>query len=406
MNIAILTPAWPAGAAPNGIATYYDNLVPAMAALGHTVIVLAAMRNTDDNSDTDNIHVYELPDKLGRLSYWRMRIGEAFEPGHLSKTYGAAQIIGALELAQGDHQIDLLQMEESFGWHQCVRERFDFPVVARLHGPHFLNASKNMGGAQSSEDKYRVKQEGEALSKAIAVTAPSNDVMLQTKNFYNLEWDHAAVFPNPVRVDEAEPRWSLDQCDRNEILFVGRFDRHKGGDILLEAFIAVAEARPEVRLVFAGPDRGIVDETGERRQIEFFLQEMSQDVRERVKFLGQLSRSEIRALRAKAFVTVVSSRYETFGNVVIEAMACGCPVVATNTGGIAEIIDAEETGALVPAGDASALANRLIQAFDSPEETAAMGAKAYEVVRERFDPERIARDHLRFFQQVISSQDQ
>ncbi|MEL7489112.1 MAG: glycosyltransferase family 4 protein [Pseudomonadota bacterium] len=406
MNIAILTPAWPAGAAPNGIATYYDNLVPAMAALGHKIIVLTAMRNSGDNNDTDNIHVYELPKKLGRLSYWRMRIGETFEPGHLSKAYGAAQIIEALELAQREHQIDLLQMEESFGWHQGVRERFDFPVVARLHGPHFLNASKDMGGAQSSEDNYRVKGEGEALSKAIAVTAPSNDVMLHTKNFYNLEWDHAAVFPNPVRVDEAQPQWSLDGCDRNEILFVGRFDRHKGGDILLEAFIAVAEARPEVRLVFAGPDRGIVDETGERRQIEFFLQEMSQDVRERVKFLGQLSRSEIKALRTKAFVTVVSSRYETFGNVVIEAMACGCPVVATNTGGIAEIIDAEETGALVPAGDASALANRLIQAFDSLKETAAMGAKAYEVVRERFDPERIARDHLRFFQQVISSQEQ
>ena len=404
MNIAILTPAWPAGATPNGIATYYKNLVPAMAALGHKIIVLTFNHDAENHTQTKNIHVYPLPEKISRLTYWRARAVDKVRPGHLRKTFGAAQIIHALEEALREHKIDILQMEESLAWHDVVRKRLAFPVVARLHGPHFLNASKEMGGGQSPADKYRLEEEGKALVNAVAVTAPSDNVMNQTKKFYDLNWKHQAVFPNPVFAENDAPRWSLDRCNKNEILFVGRFDRHKGGDILLEAFAALAGKLPDVRLVFAGPDRGIVDETGVRRHLKHYLEDLPQDIRARVTTLGQLSRSDIKALRQKAFVTVVSSRYETFGNVVIEAMACGAPIVATNTGGIAEIIEADQTGLLAPPGDAKALAAKLEQAFAFPEQSAAMGEKAYKVVRERFAPEKIAKDHISFFERVIADQ--
>jgi len=403
MNIAILTPAWPAGAVPNGIASYYQNLAPAMAALGHKIIILTFHHDSTQDSGTENVHVYEIPKKLGRLTSWFVNAVDKFKPGYLVKQYGSLQIIRALENALEDHQIDIMQMEESFAWHANVRNRFSFPVVARLHGPHFLNSSQDMGGAQNNSDIYRITQEGKALSQASAITAPSHDVMSQTKKYYKANWQHAAVFPNPIQMDETKPVWSLQTCDRNEILFVGRFDQHKGADILLEAFELVADDLPDVTLTFAGPDPGIVNEAGDRRFIDDYLNKLPQNIKDRVTYLGKMNRSDVPSLRQRAFMTVVSSRYETFGNVVLEAMACGTPLIATNTGGIAEIVEAEKTGILVEPGNAQILATSLKNAFSDPVGMAQLGAQSYKTVKERFDPEKIAADHLHFFETVIAA---
>jgi glycosyltransferase involved in cell wall biosynthesis len=79
--------------------------------------------------------------------------------------------------------------------------------------------------------------------------------------------------------------------------------------------------------------------------------------------------------RAKLFV--LSSRYEGFGNVLVEALACGCPVVATNcVGGPSDILEGGRFGRLVPVGDTQAMAQAIVEALDAPADVDALRRRA------------------------------
>src|SRR5207237_4658103 len=142
-----------------------------------------------------------------------------------------------------DHGLELLQMEEAFGLPALVIPRVKVPVIVRLHGPWFLNGPA-VGVPDDSGFKRRVRLERAAIAAAAGVTAPSKDVLDRVRKYYGLALTDAAVIPNPIQTIAASERWSPEGCDRNRILFIGRFDRHKGADVMVEAFVAVLRGRP------------------------------------------------------------------------------------------------------------------------------------------------------------------
>jgi glycosyltransferase involved in cell wall biosynthesis len=121
-------------------------------------------------------------------------------------------------------------------------------------------------------------------------------------------------------------------------LFVGRFDRHKGGDIVIDAFRQIAPDFPQLRVWFVGRDHEFVNDNGRHFTLPEYLTENAREITGRVDVLGRISTSELHALRARPYCTVVASRHETFGMVVLEAMAYGCPLVATRAGGIPRLV--------------------------------------------------------------------
>jgi glycosyltransferase involved in cell wall biosynthesis len=185
------------------------------------------------------------------------------------------------------------------------------------------------------------------------------------------------------------------------ILFVGRFDRIKGGDLVLKAFSLALAQRPNLRLLFVGPDVGVKGEDGLPMSFpEFIRREIPAPARARIQFAGQLKRPQVEELRTKAHATIVGSRYETFGNVVIEAMMFGCPIVATRVGGIMEIITDSRNGLLAPV-DAVALATRLTQILDNPELSVRLGHQAAVDCAKKFDPRLIGSQTIDFYTKVI-----
>ena len=158
------------------------------------------------------------------------------------------------------------------------------------------------------------------------MTAPSLDVLERTRAYYGLPLEHAEVIPNPTRPVPAHERWRADGCEPGTILFVGRFDRHKGGDTIIEAFARVLRAAPGAQLRFAGPDRGLVNDRGRRWGIDAFVDDRLPGAREsgRVRLLGHVPHSRLDDLRRRSAVTVACSRYEVFGLTATEAMAMGC----------------------------------------------------------------------------------
>ncbi len=136
------------------------------------------------------------------------------------------------------------------------------------------------------------------------------------------------------------------------ICFLGRLRRYKGAQFAVRALPRVLESVPEARLVLAG-------DGPYRPTLEGLARSLG--VSERVRFLGSVSQPEKVAALNAAQVAVNPSPKEGWGLTVIEANACGTPVVASRSPGLVESVRDGETGILVPHGDVPALADGLIR---------------------------------------------
>ncbi len=140
------------------------------------------------------------------------------------------------------------------------------------------------------------------------------------------------------------------------VLSAGRLTRQKDFDTLLRAFSLVSIKIPSAKLILLGEGEELTH-----------LQQISQDlgIQNSIEFSGFTNNPF--SYMANSSVFVLSSRWEGFGNVLVEAMACGCPVVSTDCpSGPAEILDHGKYGRLVPVGDPQSLADAILQELDSP----------------------------------------
>ncbi|OKO80282.1 glycosyltransferase [Bradyrhizobium sp. NAS96.2] len=177
---------------------------------------------------------------------------------------------------------------------------------------------------------------------------------------------------DPGAPDSAAPRAGL--------LYVGRLSREKGVGVLLDA---VAGTGVPLRIVGEGPERAALEARAPGH----------------VSFLGARSRAEVLREMANAQALVVPSLwYEGFPMVVVEAFAQGTPVIASEIGGLAEVVSAGKTGALAPPGDAAALRNRIAELLAVPDRAAAWGQAARAVYLARYAPD----ENLRLLEAIYA----
>jgi glycosyltransferase involved in cell wall biosynthesis len=237
------------------------------------------------------------------------------------------------------------------------------------------------------------------ITEAVGVTSPSREVLERTRQHYGLPLSDARVIYYPGPIIPSQRQWTFEGCDKKSILFVGRFDRHKGGDVMIDAFRELAAAIPEVELQFVGPDRGFVDDQGRtHRLVEFLDARLPAAARARVHVHGELDAGRIEALRRQARITVVPSRYETFGFTVAEALAYACPTVAADSGGIPEVLLGDRTGLLFRPGDPADLAAKIRILWDNPQRAAELGRAGARDTATRLDPDTIARESLDYYE--------
>ena len=169
--------------------------------------------------------------------------------------------------------------------------------------------------------------------------------------------------------------------DKKIILFFGRLNFKKGLDILSRAYGDIANARDDVHLVLAGPDDGMQGRT------EGWLRDHG--VRDRATFTGMLLGPDKLAALGDADIFVLPSYSENFGIAVVEAMACGLPVLISDRVNIWREIEARGAGVVTPC-DAGAVAAAMAGLLDDGDGARAMGANGKALVGEQFDWSRIA----------------
>lgn len=398
MKVALFSPAWPVTRAQNGIVTYVDIMVRALREAGHDCVVITSRYSPDGGEDAGD--VFELPARAGRTVAGRAwsRARAAFERGNETVwREGGQRISRALETASKNGAVDVVDMEESFGMARFVA---GVPVALRLHGPHFVGQF----GRRTPDDDLRIAMEGRAIRAAAGVTCPSPGLLEETKKFYaDIGANHAAI-PNPVALPPESGLWRHEDCDPNLILFVGRFDLRKGADVMLRAFCEIAASRKNLRLVMAGKDEGLEIETGEKLHYgEYAARFLPADIAGRVEFIGPVSQEKLQALRRRALVYVSASRFECCAYAVTEAMAQGCPAIASSTFGPPEFCKDGEELLVTEIGNAGQLAAQIEAVCNNPRLAKDLGAAARRAVETTFSAEKIAGDMAGFYARTISN---
>jgi glycosyltransferase involved in cell wall biosynthesis len=177
---------------------------------------------------------------------------------------------------------------------------------------------------------------------------------------------------------------------------IGRISPWKGQHVFLQAAAEVAKRFPEARFVIIGA--ALFGEHGYEQEVRELPSRLG--IESAVEFTG--FRDDIHAAIADLDLVVhASTTGEPFGQVIIEGMAAGKPVVATNGGGVPEIVADGRTGILVPMGDAPAMADAICAMLSDPEQARAMGVRARERVESHFTIELTARRVESVYREVL-----
>ncbi|HSF88104.1 MAG TPA: glycosyltransferase [Saprospiraceae bacterium] len=231
------------------------------------------------------------------------------------------------------------------GWvAEFVFQQTGIPYIVTEHYSGFLSGTipaRNLPFIRSAFNHARlVTAVSPGLKEAMAPYTDADITVIP--NDYNPD----IFFPEPHRKLTNYFQW----------LTIGEPIYTKGLDLVLEAFSAVAETFPnqKFRLVLA-------DQIPYRHALERMAQQLG--IADMIDFPGLLTPKEVAALINQSHVLISASRFETFGKTMVEANACGVPVVASRTAGSAYILASEKQGILCEQGSAKALAKAMIQMF-------------------------------------------
>ena len=250
-----------------------------------------------------------------------------------------------------------------------LKEAWDVPVV---HMFHTLGAMKQRVArtSEEAEGEYRLIGERQVLEIADRIVASTQAEIAQLQWLYKAHDVPAVVIPPgvdlsrfyPIPLDEAKEFVGVPPCDRM-LLYVGRIEPLKGIDTLIEA-IALIEAQGLfedggmcLAIIGGDPEVDELKMTAEMARLKELCDQYG--LEDMVTFLGKRDQDTLPYYYSAAEAVVMPSQYESFGMVALEAMACGTPVVASEVGGLAYLVQDGKTGYTVPAGDPEALAAKL-----------------------------------------------
>lgn len=294
-----------------------------------------------------------------------------------------------------------------------LRQVWDLPVINMFHT---LGLMKNRvaQSPQEMEGEYRIEGERKVLHSANRVIAATPAELAQLQWLYKVSRQNIVVIPPgvdtsrfyPIPSDEAKAFIGVPPGDRM-ILYVGRIEPLKGLDVLLEAVGRFCQTehieQSHLHLAIIGGEPDVKQDamTVEMSRLQALREKYG--LSDIVTFLGKRGQDTLPYYYSAAEVVVVPSHYESFGMVALEAMACGTPVVASQVGGLAFLVQDGVTGFTVPVADPEALCMHLKSLLSNPELRSKMGQQAVETARE-YAWEKIAEQMIQLYQETLAEQ--
>lgn len=275
---------------------------------------------------------------------------------------------------------------------EILKAAWDVPMLQMFHTLGLMK-QQIASTDEEREGDYRIKGELEVMAAADRIIAATQAERDQLETLYGVDPQKITIIPPgvdthhfyPIPQDEAKEAIGIPTTDRMA-LFVGRIEPLKGVDTLIRAMAIVRKTCKTFRcphyLVIIGgdPEEDPEEMSAEMNRLQGLCQELG--LSDMILFLGKRGQMTLPYYYAAAEVVVMPSRYESFGMVALEAMACGTPVIASRVGGLAHLIQDGKTGYFVPSQDPEALAEKLRLVFVDKELRTRLGTQAAHYARD------------------------
>lgn len=327
--------------------------------------------------DVEGVKVWYFPSQRLRRLYWSPEMGRA--------------------LKRNAGQFDVIHLHSIYLWPTLAGAR----AARRANVPYVLSPRGMLMRELIRGKSWWLKAawirliERSNLAHAAAVHFTSGREAAEAKAL-GLAFRRVLVVPNGADIEAqgAAPGNGRDPPDvpRPYLLFIGRVSWEKG----LDRMVAALPFVPEAVLVIAGASEG----NPLREKLEALARQLA--VHARIRFLGEVHGASKAYLLANAAALVVPSYSESFGNVVLEAMAAGCPVVATPEVGAAEVVAASGSGAVL-AGDPATLGGGIARLLANRALLAEMGRRGRRAFEEQFTWSAIAKRMLDGYREILAA---
>jgi glycogen(starch) synthase len=389
MRILVLSWEYPPRVV-GGLGRHVAALTRALAAAGHEVHVVARDHPDAPAEEVrDGVHV--------------VRVGEAPPevPFHDLVPWVLAfdnRVLAAAARRAREVRFDVVHAHDWLVAYAAagMKEAFDLPLVATVHATELGRHQGHLPGPMNS---LIHQVEWWLTYEARRVITCSTYMSDQVTTSFALPPEKVDVIPNGVALadfvlpdDEvARFRATLTPDGGPLVLFAGRLEYEKGVQTVLHALERLRARLGPVRFTIAGV--GTYSEELHRLVDELGLADQ-------VRFTGFLEDHELRLHYAAADVAIAPSIYEPFGLVAAEAMACGTPVIVSDTGGLREVV-ADGHGLTFPPQDADGLAERIEQVLTDPALTRDLVDRGRRHVARRYDWDRVAAETVATYERAI-----
>ena len=267
----------------------------------------------------------------------------------------------------------------------AIKKLTGIPYVVTEHRGRFVNNNPR-AGALFRDWHYPLIRK--AFGHADKIVTVSNALNEKIANISTVQEADIIAIPNLTDTSFFQGNPVTDSPGTFTFFSLAHLVPEKGMDTLIEAATILKDYKTDFRLIIGG-------DGSERASLEQAVRDASLD--RIVRFTGKLSKDEVRDWLLHAHAFVLPSHFEAFGVVLIEAMACGLPVIGTRSGG-PEYIVSDETGILVDRGDASALAKAMEKMIDGVVDYSQTQIRQYATTR--FSPEVVAGQYAALYEQV------
>lgn len=286
-----------------------------------------------------------------------------------------------------------------------LKAEWNVPIV---HMFHTLGIMKQRVARvpDEAEGDYRLKGESDVLQLADRIVASTLAELAQLQWLYKANVRKVVIIPPgvdlthfyPIPTDEAKEYIGVLPCEQ-VVLFVGRIEPLKGIDTLIEAIAILRQRNVMVCLSVIGGDADVSQDELSDEMARLQVLREKYDLQDLVTFLGRRGQDTLPYYYSASEAVVVPSHYESFGMVALEAMACGTPVVASQVGGLAYLVQDGVTGFTVPVDEPQALADCLIRLLQDASLRKRMGEQAAAFALD-YDWDKIAARIVKLYEEI------
>lgn len=371
-----------------GLARHVYDLSRALAAQGEEIHVITCyVPGAPDYERVDGVHVYRVQPRqcdTGNFLRWVECLNIAMvERAHrLIREHGFELI----------HAHDWLVAQAA----KDLKDRYRIPLVSTIHATEY---GRNRG-IHNDIQRHINQIEWQLTYESWEVICCSRYMARELAQVFQLPAEKIIIIANGVEIKNVQPR-AVDPGFRNRfaapyekmVYFIGRLVAEKGVQVLIKAVPQILRQFPDTKFVISG--KGPYQDHLENLAAKL-------GVREKVYFTGFANDETRNLLFAGSDIAVFPSLYEPFGIVALEAMATRVPVIVSETGGLAEVIEHGADGLKVSPGDVDGLAGAVVSLLGDPALAHRISQAAWDKVNSTYNWGVIAAETINVYNEIIS----